>query len=641
MTEDPLVTAAEVARLAGVGRAAVSNWRRRYADFPQAAEGTAASPRFDLADIRRWLREQGKDVRLDGHEQLWRALRSADESEALDLLTQAARYLRQPSGSPPAPLRAALSALAGPTPAELVDELCEQFFSVQQRQHLTTPPELAALMATLAGPLGTVFDPACGPGALLRAATQQGATSVSGQEINTGLAGLAQERLALSGTAQVAPGDSLRLDAFPDLRADTVLCHPPFAQRDWGYEQLGIDPRWEYGLPPKGESELAWLQHCLAHAAPGATVVLLLTSGVAHRRSGRAIRQALLRKGALRAVVGLPSGVLMTTGAPLHLWVLRAPPAVGNDAVLLVDLADYEPPRRGRVNWDSLCAAVLEPWRLLAEHGSVPDIAGRQRIAEPIELLDEDVDFTPARHLPMPAPEIDPRSVNDLRDRIAEVLGTAADLLPYAVPGGRREQPTATIGELARAGALALHQQPMGRTELDEHGDGPLVLTGRDVASGQEPTLRLADDPHVPPVPLRPGDIVVPSLAAGDGRPRPTVVTAPGPVLGPNLQLIRVDPARLDADFLAGHLGSAPAARASGSTVSGVHRLDVRRVEIPVLDLARQRELGTRFRRLRELRTHLSTLSRLGADLAEALTDGLAAGVLDCVPETEPDRGTD
>ncbi len=38
------VTAAGIARLAGVGRAAVSNWRRRHADFPKPVGGTGPAP---------------------------------------------------------------------------------------------------------------------------------------------------------------------------------------------------------------------------------------------------------------------------------------------------------------------------------------------------------------------------------------------------------------------------------------------------------------------------------------------------------------------------------------------------------------------------------------------------------------------
>lgn len=54
------VTAAGIARLAGVGRAAVSNWRRRHADFPKPVGGTETSPSFALADVEAWLRAQGK-----------------------------------------------------------------------------------------------------------------------------------------------------------------------------------------------------------------------------------------------------------------------------------------------------------------------------------------------------------------------------------------------------------------------------------------------------------------------------------------------------------------------------------------------------------------------------------------------------
>lgn len=51
-TEDQQVTAADIARIAGVTRAAVSNWRRRYEDFPAATGGTSSSPLFVLGDVR-------------------------------------------------------------------------------------------------------------------------------------------------------------------------------------------------------------------------------------------------------------------------------------------------------------------------------------------------------------------------------------------------------------------------------------------------------------------------------------------------------------------------------------------------------------------------------------------------------------
>lgn len=74
-------------------------------------------------------------------------------------------------------------------------------------------------------------------------------------------------------------GDSLRADAFPGLRADVVVCNPPYGDSDWGQEELSYDERWAYGVPTAKDSELAWLQHCLAHLRPGGRAVLLLPCG--------------------------------------------------------------------------------------------------------------------------------------------------------------------------------------------------------------------------------------------------------------------------------------------------------------------------------------------------------------------------
>ncbi|MBZ4014601.1 hypothetical protein CCS38_02295, partial [Streptomyces purpurogeneiscleroticus] len=65
------MTAAGIARLAGVGRAAVSNWRRRHADFPRPIGGTESSPAFALTAVEQWLREQGKLAEVPLRERVW------------------------------------------------------------------------------------------------------------------------------------------------------------------------------------------------------------------------------------------------------------------------------------------------------------------------------------------------------------------------------------------------------------------------------------------------------------------------------------------------------------------------------------------------------------------------------------------
>ncbi|WP_407698378.1 hypothetical protein [Streptomyces marianii] len=49
-----------IARRAGVGRAAVVNWRRRHDDFPQPVGGTADHPEFRTDEAEAWLRKHGK-----------------------------------------------------------------------------------------------------------------------------------------------------------------------------------------------------------------------------------------------------------------------------------------------------------------------------------------------------------------------------------------------------------------------------------------------------------------------------------------------------------------------------------------------------------------------------------------------------
>jgi hypothetical protein len=63
-----LVAPSDIAELAGVTRAAVSNWRKRHIDFPEPAGGTVAKPLFDRADVERWLVTNGYQLQRDAGE---------------------------------------------------------------------------------------------------------------------------------------------------------------------------------------------------------------------------------------------------------------------------------------------------------------------------------------------------------------------------------------------------------------------------------------------------------------------------------------------------------------------------------------------------------------------------------------------
>jgi hypothetical protein len=496
------------------------------------------------------------------------------------------------------------------------------------RQYTLTPADLAGLMADLAGPARTVLDPACGTGALLRAAAtrpdQKPDQRLYAQDSAPELAALTTLRLALHtwSTVRGATGDTLRADAHPRLHADAVLCHPPFNERNWGHDELAYDPRWEYGFPARTESELAWVQHALARLKDGGAGVLLMPPAAASRRSGRRIRADLLRRGALRAVIALPVGAAPPYNIPLHLWVLRRPErAPAQPEVLLVDVGQFAGEGRGGPDWRAVREAVLDAWQAFGRPGRFTERPGLARALPVIELLDDDVDLAPARHLPPPTAADGAEQLTAVRELLGETLRLTADLTPSRADSAHPARwPLTTIGELARGGALLLRTGGNGG-----HARVP-VLTDHDVLSGTDPsgTLPESDEEAVL---TEPGDIVVPVL--GGGSVARVIDTATGgAALGRNLVLLRPDPAALDPWFLAGFLRGTANNRQASSYASTATRLDVRRLQLPRLPLDEQRRYGERFRALDEFERALRHAGRLGEQLVRGMYDGLTDGTV-------------
>ncbi|MCW2913979.1 MAG: methylase [Actinomycetia bacterium] len=604
--EDTTVTAADIARLAGVGRAAVSNWRRRHPDFPPPVGGTPASPVFSLAAIEAWLRDQGKLQELTLEERVWQQVRVAGDDLHLPAVLADVGDVLLEHRTAGDPLTLAITELAAERGAEGAFEfLFGRYLETQSRRVAVVPPEIADLMAELAGDAETVFDPACGTGGLLLAALARGPRRLLGQDTDDASARLTAIRLALrGGRPAIRPGDSLLADAFPGATADAVLCDPPFHERNWGYEELTADPRWEYGLPPRMEPELAWVQHALAHLAPGGCAIVLMPSAAASRRPGRRIRAQLLRKGALRAVIAV--------SPTHHLWVLHRPVGGGAPVSVLM-VADTD--RDG----------AAATWRAF-QNDPGHDEPGVSRAVPIIDLLDEEVDLTPARHLSTAGTGHSAERFVQTKDRLAVVLAKLGGLVPrvesgVAPPVG--EVPVTSVSELARIGALAIHQAPLRKeADVDSEAGEPL-LTTEDVVEGRPPSGRVLPD-AARWIVTRTGDVVVTVVAS---RFAARVMEQDGALLGPQLSLVRVDPAVLDPHFLAGVLRSSANVRSATSLSTG-SRVDMRRAQVPRLPLEEQRRYGDAFRRMAEFETALRGTVVLTQEMTQLLADGVAEGAL-------------
>ncbi|MEE1927598.1 N-6 DNA methylase [Streptomyces sp. TRM 70351] len=691
-----LVTAADISRLAGVTRATVSNWRRRHPDFPAPVGGTDTSPTYDLGAVRAWLSARGQLPQDTPADELRTALRTRSgdgepalrllpavlaaarldrgEREALPLLGDDAllRWFRSAADSAggdmpgikgfaygadvTGPLRALVRCVSTEGAEAATDVLAERLQETAGGSGTyVTPRPLADLMAQLltdganAFP-ASVLDPACGTGSLLAAAASAGATELHGQDIQAAQAAQAAVRIRL-GTPEAAvsvrTGDSLRADAFQGLTADAVLCNPPYGVRDWGHGDLVYDQRWAYGVPPRGEPELAWVQHSLAHLAPRGRAVLLMPPAVAERTAGRLVRAQLVRDGALRAVVSLPQGAATPLHIGLHLWVLEQPdPQVEPPGtVLLVDAATGE---RG-LDWAAVNETVLPAWRryLADQDGFTGDqgIAG----AVPVPgLLTEAVDLTPARHIRTTSrqalrPAVLARQASELYDRLQQA---ARDLTGLSTDDGwppaddrPRDWRTATVADLLRGGALdVLRTAPPGRRtrsgqpqpEPEPEPGGRPALTAADVMENRPASGTGADLPSgIAPPSLQEDDVLLTEIIPA-GRTVMARVVKPdeaGCALGPRLLLFRPDRRRLDPWFLAGFLAAEENVNAA-ATGTSVVRVDPRRLRVPLLPLAEQQRYGAAFRRLHELRTAARRADRAAEDVTLLLGAGLTGGAL-------------
>lgn len=734
-TSSAHVTAAEISRIAGVTRATVSNWRRRHDDFPAPSAGTETSPLYDLTAIQAWLRRRGHTSTASPTEELRTALRllgpgSGVAARLFPLVAAASRRtpeeLAELVAAPDDQLVARAEKTAGELPAVVpqaepvrygpddagavrallgcvreagaqaaVDVLAERELDEGAASGVYQTPEgLALLMARLL-PAGAsrVLDPACGSGTFLAAAARQGAQELFGQDSLPVQGQRTAVRLLLAAPevkAAIRVGDSLRADAFPDVTVDAVLCNPPFADRDWGHDELAYDPRWAYGLPPRFESELAWVQHALAHLKPGGHAAMLMPPAVAFRSSGRRVRAELIRSGALRAVVSLPARAAYPLHIGLQIWVFQRPEPGGTDrtTVLFVDGEGEQrdgaagmpaatdtatagagtrggsrqrrsaPPSSAAASsvsassfdWAGLTDRVLGQWAAFtAAPDAYADEPGVARAVPLVDLLDDVVDVTPARHVRTTAADIDPaalaRRVHGLHEQLAEQIAAlaAASASGGWQPSGvsAREWRTATVSDLARGGALTVLRAAPSGTRGSKGSAAPAVdrpvLTARDISAGNPPS-GVTVDVHVDAAqPVAAGDVLVRAAAGGSEAAAMTRVADDqdaGALLGPHIHLLRPDPARLDPWFLAGFLGAEDNI-ASASTGSTLVHVTPGRLRVPLLPLEEQRRYGEAFRRVHELRAAVRRTADLATDTAATLTTGLTAGVL--LPPDSPD----
>ena len=216
-------------------------------------------------------------------------------------------------------------------------EYCLSMFAEQEGKRggeFFTPSCVVRTLVEILQPFnGRVYDPCCGSGGMFVQSAKFvenhsgniNNIAIYGQDSNPTTWKMAQMNLAIRGIEpDLGPyaADTFLDDCHPTMRADFVMANPPFNLSDWGADKLTDDPRWQYGMPPAGNANFAWLQHMIYHLAPNGKIGMVLANGSLSSQTGGEgeIRKNIIMADLVDCIVAMPTQLFYTTQIPVSLW---------------------------------------------------------------------------------------------------------------------------------------------------------------------------------------------------------------------------------------------------------------------------------------------------------------------------------
>ena len=216
-----------------------------------------------------------------------------------------------------------------------------------------TPAEVSRIMARVmeipkdAPRNTTVYDPTCGSGSLLikvADAAPNGLT-IYGQEKDNATWALSRMNMILHGNAthKIRQGDTLSDPKFLKDGAlktfDYFVANPPFSVKTW---TNGFDK--EYGRfegfaePPEKNGDYAFLLHMIKSLKSDGRGAVILPHGVLFRGNTEAtIREELIRRGLIKAIIGLPANLFYGTGIPACIIVIEKKEGTNRTGIFMID----------------------------------------------------------------------------------------------------------------------------------------------------------------------------------------------------------------------------------------------------------------------------------------------------------------
>ena len=264
-----------------------------------------------------------------------------------------------------------------------------------------------------------------------------GDISIYGQESNPTTWRLAQDepRHPRHRRPDLAHADTFHRDLHPDLKADYILANPPFNVSDWGGERLRDDVRWQYGVPPAGNANFAWVQHIIHHLAPSGVAGFVLANGsMSSNQSGEGeIRKSIIEADLVDCMVALPGQLFYSTQIPVCLWFLardKQRMAAFRDRrgqMLFIDarkLGTWWTATHRELTDDDIAsiAGTYHAWRGDKDAGEYADVAGFCKSATLEEIRKHGHVLTPGRYVGAEADEDDGEPFDEKMERLTAML---------------------------------------------------------------------------------------------------------------------------------------------------------------------------------------------------------------------------